>query len=135
VQFFNKIVDVKDAHALATYVHLLKKNKLVIPQRLYDKVFNDVKNIHVLAEKLSTNEVLPSELNTKEYRKKYAQSKLFERAYYAKENDSISFFKEVHLKIKEEYVTVYFFKLKKVTQYNTTTTLHYIALKNSLKRL
>ncbi len=129
-QFFDKLIESDDVHALAMYVYLLKGNSEALPQKLKDKVFNKLKNIHVLAEKLSTNQLLPSEFNTGMYRRRYAQSKLFDKVYYSKDKDIVSFFKKEQLKVQEKDITMYFFKLKKVNQYNNTSFLYYIALEN-----
>ncbi len=128
IQFFNKLVEADDENALATYVYLLKKNNISIPEKLHHKVYSESKSIHVLAEKLSDNKLLPKELNDSIYRKKYAQSKLFDRVYYSKDKDSVSFYKKEILNLDDDEVSVYFFKLKKVNQYNTASSLYYIAL-------
>ncbi len=130
MQFFNKLVDAEDINALATYVYLLKKNKEAVSKKLYDKVYHGSKSIHVLAKKLSDDELLPKELNDSMFRKKYAESKLFENVYYSQDKDSISFHKMKTLNLDETKVSVYFFKLKKKSQYSTSNTLYYIALEH-----
>ena len=132
--FFIKLVEADDENALATYVYLLRKNNLAIPSKLYEKVYNKSKRIHVLAEKLSNNKLLPQELNDSTYRQKYAQSKLFDRVYYAKDKDSVSFFRKEILNLDDK-ISVYFFELKKTNQYNTASSLFYIALKHQNNNL
>jgi uncharacterized protein YbaP (TraB family) len=135
VQFFNRLIETDDVHALTSYLYLLKKNLIPVPVKLHTKVFDELKNMQVLAKKLSADELLPSELNTKEYRKKYAQSRLFDKVYYAKDTDSILFLKNEYLKTEKDDIIVYFFKLKKVNQYNNATSLHYIAFIKKNKNL
>jgi len=130
VQFFTKLIETDDVEALSTYVYLLKKNSISLPPKLQDKVFNELQNVHVLAKKLSNNKLLPSEFNTNVYRQKYAQSKLFENVYYSKDKDSILFSKKEELKIKDKIISMYFFKLKRIDQYNTSNSLYYIAFEN-----
>ena len=129
-RFFNRLIDAEDMDALTTYVYLLKKNNVSIPEKLRQKVYFDSKRIHVLAEKLSDNKLLPKELNDSLFRMKYAQSKLFDRVYYAKDKDSVSFSKKETLKLGDHKISVFFFKLKKASEYSKTSSLYYIALEH-----
>ena len=135
MQFFNKLVEADEVNALTTYVYLLKKNNSTISKKLYNKVYGETKNIHVLAAKLSENKLVPEELNDTLFRRKYAQSKLFDKVYYSKDKDSISFHKREVLNIDKTKISVYFFKLKKTNQYNKTSSLFYIALKHKADNL
>ncbi len=131
MQFYNKLIDADDKNALVNYVYLLKKNNMVVPRKLFDKVYGETKNIHVLAEKLSKDKLLPKELNDSIYKRKYAESKLFNRVYYSKDKDSISFYKREILNLEKDKISVYFFKLKKVNQYSNSSSLYYIALRHN----
>jgi len=131
--FYMKLLESEDIEALSTYYLLLEKNGLPKPVKLRNRFFKDTKNVSVLVDKLSKNKIFPKIFKTIESRQKYAQSKLFSKNNYNQERDSVSFIKKEVLKISDDIIDVYFFRLDPENNIfsNPNSSLHYIAFKNN----
>lgn len=127
--FFYRLLESNDAEALAQYYVLLKQYRLVITQKLSDKL-NKTENFSTLIDKLESHEISHKLLETEAGKQKYAQAKLFKNKSYRKDNDEVIFIKKEVLKVKKDDVIAYFFKEKKGNMFSANNSyIHYIAFK------
>lgn len=131
--FYSRLLESKDWEALTTYYCLLKKENLIIPNKLKSKLITSLPSQHLLINKLIEKDILTNEVDTIDI-KTYAKSRLFGKSNFESSKDSLSF----HLEKKfttdaGEPITLLIFKRKKVRKYNDAEYLHYIAFKDNMK--
>ena len=125
--FFDKLIKTEARNALTSYLALLVENGEMIPAALKEKTIYKDKSLASSLEKLAEKELLaiiPDSLKTQQ---RYAKVRLLNRISFDEEKDSISFVKTEKVENKDGAITIYFFKIKKESRYNSGTKLHYIA--------
>ncbi|WP_452602818.1 TraB/GumN family protein [Pontimicrobium sp. MEBiC06410] len=127
-EFFNKLLDVKDAYALTTYYVLLEEANETIPNKLKEKTLHNYKNQALLVRMLYKKGLKPKYLKQNIDQEKYAKSYLFDNEELEGDKDSITFLTEKTFKTDNgKQGSVYFYKLHKVTDYGEYNRLYYVA--------
>ena len=125
--FFDKLIKTESQKALTTYLALLAENGEMISPTLIEKTIYDEEALAATLIKLSDKNLLgmvPDSLKTQQH---YARARLLNRVSFDKEKDAISFVKFESIENKDGKITIYFFKVNKVTRYSNNTKLYHIA--------
>jgi len=125
--FFNKLIKTESRNALTRYLALLVEHGEMIPEELKEKTIYKEKSLASSLEKLAEKELLsivPDSLKTQQ---RYAKVRLLNNVSFDEEKDTISFVKTEKVENKDGAITIYFFKIKKESRYDSGTKLHYIA--------
>lgn len=127
--FFEKLLNVDDNAALVKYYVLLTKYKEQIPDKLKEKILEDVENQYLLIEELHKAKLLNKLKSIGIDQQQFAKSKLLSKARYEKEKDSVTFLlKRDFVTDKGENAVMYFFKIDKENEYSgKSEVLHYIS--------
>ncbi|MCK7589600.1 TraB/GumN family protein [Subsaxibacter sp. CAU 1640] len=132
--FFEKLIQSDDDIAINNYFTLLTEADEQIPLALSQKTILNEKNHWALASALDDKGLLTEKFKNKISQQSIAKSRVFTRARFSEERDSISFLtKKEILTDNNVAVDVYVFKLKRTSSYGDNEFLHYVTFQKPEK--
>lgn len=128
-QFFNRLRLMKDPQIRTTYVALLAKDDMLLPNGLIDSLAADMNSRNLLFSKLKEIDKLDLFPSKYKSRKALAEANVFKFKSFDKEKDSIVFVTEKELNYRGKNYVGYYFKTRNKQEYDKNFKMHLVVYK------
>ena len=133
-QFFQRLLLVKDKNIRATYVSLLAKDNLPIPEGMLNTLASDINSRSLLFNTLEGIEKISLFPEAYRNEQSLAEASVFELKPFTEQRDSIAFVEQKPLTYRGKEYTGYYFKTRNNLDYDANFKMHLIVFEKG-KRL